>query len=248
LNAVISGLFFDPVAGGGGGGSDYITSYTYDVLDHLLTVTMPRSTGTQTRTFTYSGQYLMSATNPENGAVRYTYNTSPGVTYGKITTKTDAKGQQVQYSYDTYGRLSHIGRFLSQGGGFVEDTCQAEDHYYDTNPFDATLNTYANGLPTAVQYKGATGYGGACNTTFQEMIGYAQTGAATKQRLRIVRSGYSSADLDANFTYDTEGRMSTLKYPDHLGGTGVTLTYGVHARQQALVARNLEYFAGPDHR
>ena len=37
---------------------------------------MPRSTGTQTRTFAYNSttQFLASATNPENGTISYVYN------------------------------------------------------------------------------------------------------------------------------------------------------------------------------
>jgi YD repeat-containing protein len=53
------------------------TSYAYDILNHLTTVTMPRATGTQTRTFNYTtgttvGTLLLSASNPENGTVTYT--------------------------------------------------------------------------------------------------------------------------------------------------------------------------------
>ncbi len=62
--------------GGGGGGSDYITNYGYDSLGHLTSVSMPRASGTQTRTFNYGnppGTQLLSATNPENGTVTYTY-------------------------------------------------------------------------------------------------------------------------------------------------------------------------------
>ena len=53
------------------GGADYVTSYTYDLLGHLTGVNMPRPTGTQTRSFVYSGNYLTSATNSENGTVTY---------------------------------------------------------------------------------------------------------------------------------------------------------------------------------
>jgi YD repeat-containing protein len=70
-----------------------VTTYTYDLLNNLSQVSMPRPTGTQTRTFVYNGPYLMSATNPENGTVSYTYNS-----IYKVATKTDAKGQQVQYT------------------------------------------------------------------------------------------------------------------------------------------------------
>ncbi len=51
---------------------DY-TSYTYDVLNHLVGVSMPRSTGTQTRCWSYTGNFLMSYTNPENGTDSYAY-------------------------------------------------------------------------------------------------------------------------------------------------------------------------------
>src|SRR5208282_3818281 len=67
------------------GGSDYITTYTYDAWDNMNQVSMPRPSGTQTRSFTYNGKLLQSATNPENGTVTYTYNS-----YNKVATKTDA--------------------------------------------------------------------------------------------------------------------------------------------------------------
>ncbi len=35
------------------GGTDYVTTHTYDVLGHLTGVSMPRPTGTRTRTFSY---------------------------------------------------------------------------------------------------------------------------------------------------------------------------------------------------
>jgi YD repeat-containing protein len=61
---------------------------------------MPRPTGTQTRTFNYNNTaYLQSATNPENGTVTYTYNSFTN----KLATKTDAKGQQVQYTVSVRG-------------------------------------------------------------------------------------------------------------------------------------------------
>src|SRR6266498_1636003 len=77
------------------GGADLITDYAYDDLGHLNTVTMPRGGVTQTRTFVYTGNDLTSATNPENGTVTYQYDGAH-----RVTSRTDAKGQQTQYSYD----------------------------------------------------------------------------------------------------------------------------------------------------
>ena len=56
------------------------TTYAYDVLNHLISVSMPRGTVTQTRTFNYNiygtgvTAFLQSATNPENGMVAYNLN------------------------------------------------------------------------------------------------------------------------------------------------------------------------------
>src|SRR5258708_5616599 len=110
------------------------TTNAYDILNHLTTVTMPRATGTQTRTFncTTVGTLLLSATNPENGAVTYTYNTDK-----TLATKTDALNQQFSYTYDSYKRVTQVN--LGQ--------TMIRQFYYDTNPLDGTgtFSQYANG-------------------------------------------------------------------------------------------------------
>jgi YD repeat-containing protein len=55
------------------GGADHLTNYTYDVLNHLTGVSMPRNGNTQTRTFVYTGNNLTSETNPESGTKTYQY-------------------------------------------------------------------------------------------------------------------------------------------------------------------------------
>jgi hypothetical protein len=80
-----SGMTDSPVTAGGytvqTGGSypAFLTSYVYDLMNHLTLVSMTRGSTTQTRTFNYTkvgnivGAELLSATNPENGTVNYTY-------------------------------------------------------------------------------------------------------------------------------------------------------------------------------
>jgi YD repeat-containing protein len=80
------------------GGANLTTTYTYSPVNQLLTVSMPRNGVTQTRTFTYNGQDMVSSTNPENGTVTYTYDASH-----RVLTRTDAKNQQTQYTYNTLG-------------------------------------------------------------------------------------------------------------------------------------------------
>src|ERR1035441_1843987 len=108
-----------------------LTSYTYDQLNHLTQVAMPRNTAnnmkTQTRTFVYdpTTQRLTSATNPENGTVSYTYNAD-----GTLATKKDANGNS-DYTYDTYGRLTAI---PDRGQTFTYDTCPANDSFCTSTP------------------------------------------------------------------------------------------------------------------
>ena len=207
------------------GGSDYVTTYTYDTLGHLTGVSMPRPSGAQTRSFDYGtppGGQLLSATNPENGTVTYTYNSDK-----TLATKTDAKNQQTQYSYDSYKRVTQIRRG-TYSGTFTEDTCQREDYSYDTNPYDGSFSAYATGKLTAVQYKGGWSGGNiggtaTCTTTFTEMYSYVQAGAIYKKRLRITRplTQYTNtnADLDVTYTYDNEGRVTATQYPSSWNGS-----------------------------
>jgi RHS repeat-associated protein len=197
-------------------GSTFVTNYTYDVMNHLTQVSMTRPTGSQTRTFNYYSSTnvvnanLQSATNPENGTVSYTYNS-----YNKVATKTDAKGQQVVYTYDTYGRLTEVQRY-PQGIASGEDVCQQEDYSYDTNPYDSTYSQYATGRLTAVLYylgTGSPGNGSCPGTTFIDMYSYSVPGEKTGKLLRVIRSS-QNVDLNSTYTYDNEGRMLTIQYPN----------------------------------
>jgi RHS repeat-associated protein len=185
------------------GGADYVTTYTYDVLDNLAGVSMARPSGTQTRSFTYNGHKLASATNPENGTVTNTYNS-----YNTIATQHDAKGQDVVYTYDTMARLTEVQRYPN-GQGNAEDTCQREFYYYDTNPFNSSFSQNATGRMTATQYYG----GPSCNTTFTEMYSYNAGGAKTAKQVQIARTGLSSAVLEADYSFDNEGRTTAIQYP-----------------------------------
>jgi YD repeat-containing protein len=112
------------------------TTYTYDALNHLTSVAMPRNGYTQTRTFNYIyannkiSAYLQSATNPENGTVSYSYLVSDGSLYSK----TDAKGQTVQYVRDPYGRVTAVQHTNpnDSNGNPVPPTVM-RTYLYDTN-------------------------------------------------------------------------------------------------------------------
>ena len=83
-------------------GGTFTTNYTYDMLKRLTLVRMPRGASTQTRSWNYdpTTRRLTSLTNPENRTVSSTYNAAGGT----VATKTDAKSQQTQYTYDAMKR------------------------------------------------------------------------------------------------------------------------------------------------
>ena len=57
-------------------GGEVTTTYTYNALNQVTRVEMPRAGYTQVRTFTYSASSgrLLSKTEPETGTTSYTYN------------------------------------------------------------------------------------------------------------------------------------------------------------------------------
>ena len=206
------------------------TNYTYDVLNHLTSVSMPRGSNTQTRTFNYNSGttvtgFLQSATNPENGTVTYTYNAN-----NLLASKTDAKSQNLTYQYDSYNRLSSVTwTNPPQGGSQVLRT-----YYYDTNPLDTTgFSQYTAGRLAAVKYAGV---GTAGAVQINEMYSYTQPfgnvypqvyggGLPSAKRVQVNQpmkyqnvqgqneNANVTGNLDTTFTYNAEGGLISTTYP-----------------------------------
>jgi YD repeat-containing protein len=164
---------------------------------------------------------LLSATNPENGTVTYTYNSDH-----TLHTKTDAKSQVFTYSYDSYKRLTSI----SVGGVTLRT------FMYDTNILDGTFSgSYTAGRLVAVQnaaftpqgyIPGQGGNGASVPSPMQliEMYGYTQAGLTSGKRLQVQETFHwyvngnpnqntQTLNLDAAYTYDIEGKMTSVNYP-----------------------------------
>ena len=91
----------------------YHTSYEYDALNNLKKVVQ----GTQQRTFNYDSlSRLKSATNPElgtnpqSGMIYYQYDNN-----GNLTKKTDPRGVEANYVYDTLNRVTNRNYAAPQG-------------------------------------------------------------------------------------------------------------------------------------
>ncbi len=210
------------------------TTYTYDMLNHLTQVSMPRGSTTQTRSFNYTsgtvvGAHLLSATNPENGTVTYTYNSDH-----TLATKTDANGQQFTYTYDSYKRLLTV----SVGGTLLRT------YSYDTNPYDSSYSQYSAGRLTAIQYPSISyneaPTGPQSSTAFTDMFSYSQPGSVTGKRLRVTKvepytfSGQQHTqtavgDLNLAYAYNYEGQLSSVTYPTDAYGTTPQFTYSFDA-------------------
>jgi hypothetical protein len=106
----------------------------------------------------------------------------------------------------------------------IDDICQREHYFYDTNPFDATFTQNSKGRLTAVQYRG--GYNASasptCDIVFTEMYSYGAPGNITKKRLRTTRGSQPDLDLDSTYAYDTEGRNTSIQYPGTWNGSSYT--------------------------
>ena len=158
---------------------------------------MPRTINgnvvTQTRTWTYSPttQWLSSVTQPETGTTSFTYNSD-----GTMATKTDAKSQQTQYTYDSYGDLIQVSRGTVSGGVFTEDLLQRVTYTYGAQ---GAQNNSAGRLKS-VTYNNSPG--------ISENYQYTAPGQVTKKSLSV-----NGAGLNASYTYDNEGRMLTITYP-----------------------------------
>jgi RHS repeat-associated protein len=222
---VIDVLEPDPALG------DVETGYSYDVLNHLTYVYMPRGSNTQTRTFNYNSGTtvtgcLQSATNPENGTVNYTY--YPGTCV--LKTKTDARGVTLTYAYDGYSRLTSV-----SSGSTVLRT-----YYYDINPLQSGFSQNALGRLTAVQYPTLQyenpQYAWQNGPQMNEMYSYiapGSPGAGLPATKRVqVNQPYAftpggnpvteTANLDTTFTYNSEGKITSMTYPSTVSGTTVT--------------------------
>ena len=94
-------------------GLNYETTYTYNNLDNLLSVTQGSS---HTRSFSFDSlKRLTTSTNPEAGTVSYTYDAD-----SNVVTKKDARSVTITYAFDTLNRMT--GRTYSNGDPAVSYT------------------------------------------------------------------------------------------------------------------------------
>ncbi len=211
-----------------------LTSYTYDMLNHLTQVGMIRAGTTQTRTFAYNAAMQpQSVSTPEtgttstNGTVSYTYNAD-----GTPATQTDAKNVTKTYTYDNYQRVTGVS--YSVAGANYTMT-------YDSDPAD-TAGTFAANTWGRV---GEVSWGTCSNSvpssrSYTEEYSYDSPGDVAAKRLSIYKGGNCSGipvQITAKFYYDSEGKLISTTYPSINGGSANTTaldTYDSMSRLQGV--------------
>jgi RHS repeat-associated protein len=184
--------FADVVAG-------YRTSYIYDALDHLVTV----SQGSQTRTFVYDSlQRLISATYPENGTVCYgavqggQCQANGYDANGNLIIKTDARGIVANYGYDELNRLTSRSYQNDPSG------TPAVTFTYDSTAITNGKGRLAS-MTSSVSTYSFSGY---------DPLGRAQGGTQT----------IGSQSYLTSYTYDLADHVKTISYPS---GRTITNTF-----------------------
>lgn len=180
-------------------GLNYLTSYSYDVLDGLLTV----SQGVQTRSFVYDSlKRLTAATNPESGTVSYQYDNN-----GNLTLKTDARSITTTFSYDALNRAT-----LKNYSDATPDLA----YFYDNAPLPAGAPSFERGSASGRLV--AVTYGGASEGTYR---GYDAMGRVMRQYQRTEAVNYL-----VEASYYPNGALQTETYPAVPGaGDRRTITY-----------------------
>ncbi|MFN9892912.1 MAG: hypothetical protein ACK58M_06705, partial [Acidobacteriota bacterium] len=213
-----------------GGGPDFETLYVYTIFGKLSTVTMTRpgkgmnpATVTQVRRFIYNANgQTTSITHPENGTVNFTYNPD-----GTLQQKTDAKGQRIVWSYTPEGRPATVRKFTGASDA-TEDFATRVDYTYGAQTVDPTFaGTNLQGRLASV----STGTPYQRGGRIDELYSYNVAGAVLRKRMRITR-GMSIVTKDIDYTYDAEGKLLSIKYPDER--KPFVTTYDAMARPNGL--------------
>jgi RHS repeat-associated protein len=251
-------------------GGTITTAYTYTSNGvNCNSVYAPGTGVRQTRTFVYNNAgLLISATNPKNGMVTYTYSSDNTLHY-----KQDGKGQVTAYTYDSLKRVTEIQKFPT-GLSHAEDVCGRVFYTWGTDPTNYNYGRLTEVQSYAPSYGSTTGCGWAnyaynyaengigIQDQYQKYFSYAASGAVLDEDFALVRTFPDQSTASVGFwvpySYDNAGRLSTLSYQMYSPTNPsfqptLTMTYDGMGRPSALTDKadnvnwvsNVQYdFAG----
>lgn len=181
-------------------GNPAVTTYTYDALDNLLSVTQSDS---RSRTFTYNSlSQVLTSNTPEAGAVTNTYNSE-----GLLYTTTDARNITTTFNYDALHRVTVK---------YYSDTTLHAYFFYDETALENPI-----GRLTSIGTKEISGpWVTAANFRYDPM------GRVKMQVDYCIPFSYSCYYITSG-TYDLAGNLTSLNYPS---GRKITYGYNTAAQ------------------
>jgi RHS repeat-associated protein len=231
-------------------GLNYSTTYGYDALANLTSVTQDA----QTRTFVYDSlARLTSATNPESGTMTYGYDAG-----GNLLTKTDARGITTSYQYDALNRNTWV-----TYSSYPNYTAAVERKYdgapngkgrlwYDVAYVYGSANTWLKGpAGESYSYNLINGYDalGRTLSRTQHFLVYENnafvykpyTVARTYNLAGAVTTQTYPSNRTVNYAYDAAGRLQN--FTGNLGNTSWgTVNYAADIRYNVVGQMTREQF------
>jgi RHS repeat-associated protein len=175
------------------------TSYGYDALGQLLSVTDPN--GNQWANSYDSLGRRISSTDPDLGTWTYGYDD-----LGRVTLQTDAKAQQVAMSYD------RLGRVLSKIAGFGQPGSETTSYAYDqarAGYYNVGQQTSAANSNASVAYDYDNGGRPVRQATSVDGSTYTVTSSYDVGG-RLTSRSYPGGGSSGAYAYNTAGQLYSL--------------------------------------
>ena len=176
--------------------TNYLTSYTYDMLDNLTGVNQ----GGQSRGFTYDSlSRVMTQSTPEGGTVGFTY-----TDFGSVLKRTDARNVETHYKYDSLNRLTQLW-YTGLGGDDAGTSRPAlPSGVAATSEVDIAYNTSTpgNGAVSSITDGQITGFSSS------ETYGYDSLGRTTSKTRTIDGNAYQT-----QYQYNQINQLGLMIYP-----------------------------------
>ncbi len=191
---------------------NYLTTYSYDVLNNLTQVNQ----GSQTRSFSYDAlSRLISQTTPEAGTESLSYYDS-----NQLKKRVDARSVEAHYKYDSLNRPIQVWHTGAGGddAGSIRPALPAG--VAATSDVTISYNNFTSSQAGNGQVSSVTDSAGTESYSYDTLARL-----ATKTRVMDARS------YQSQYLYNTAGQMTTLVYPS---GKRVRVNHDSRGRMSGL--------------